>query len=261
MEFETIEERVEQGVALVLLNRPERRNALNNRMLEEMASLLDRLGGDSEVRAVVLAGKGKSFCAGQDLEAFETEVESVYEHITTRYKPVLQRLYQLNRPVIAAVQGAAAGAGMSLALACDFRILAPDAVFVQAFSKIGLVPDSGASWFLVRKLGYSRAFEIAVEGASLSADRCLELGLANRIVPTEQLLPEALSWGARLAGGAPMAIGLTKKSLQFAEEQSLEQVMEMEAQLQHQAVAGPEFKEGLRAFKEKRQPSFSAVKG
>jgi 2-(1,2-epoxy-1,2-dihydrophenyl)acetyl-CoA isomerase len=256
MPYETIEQRVEQGVALVLLNRPERRNALNNGMLSELTAVLDRFGEDPGVRALVLAGNGKSFCAGQDLEAFENEVDSVYEHLMTRYKPVIELLHGLKKPVIAAVQGAAAGAGASLALACDVRIMSPEAVFIQAFSRIGLVPDSGSSWFMVRHLGYSRAFELAVEGGSLSADRCLELGLANRIVPLEQLLPEALSWGARLAGYAATAIGLTKQALHFAEKSSLEQVLEMEAKLQDQAAGGAEFQEGLKAFKEKRRPSF-----
>jgi 2-(1,2-epoxy-1,2-dihydrophenyl)acetyl-CoA isomerase len=252
MPYETIEERVERGVGLVFLSRPERRNALNNRMLEELASLLGRIDEDPAARALVLAGRGKGFCAGQDLESFETEVDSVYEHLMNRYRPVIRTLHEMKKPTIAAVQGAAAGAGVSLALACDFCIMAEDAVFVQAFNRIGLVPDSGASWFLVRRLGYSRAFEVAAEGAVLPAGRCLELGLVNRIVASDQLLREAVSWAERLAGNAPMAMEWTKEALQFAEEASLEQALEMEARLQHQAVAGPEFRERLRAFKEKR---------
>ena len=151
------------------------------------------------MKAVLLTGSGKGFCAGQDLDAFEIEVrDDVRGHLRQRYKPLIMALLEIPKPVIAAVNGVAAGAGASLALASDLRILADDASLIQVFSKIGLIPDSGSNWFLNRQLGYSRAFQLAIEAEPIPASRCLELGLANRVAPSASLLQEALVWARKL---------------------------------------------------------------
>jgi 2-(1,2-epoxy-1,2-dihydrophenyl)acetyl-CoA isomerase len=199
------------GVARISLNRPERRNALTLAMLAELGDLLRRAAQDISVRAVVVSGEGRGFCAGQDLGVFQTGLsgDEVRDSVRQYYKPVILEICTMPKPVIAAVHGVAAGAGASLALACDLCIMAEDAALLQAFSNIGLVPDAGSTWFLARRVGTSRAFEIAVEGERISAQRCLELGLANRVTSAARLHEDALEWAKRLAQRPTFAVALT----------------------------------------------------
>ncbi|MEZ4865365.1 MAG: enoyl-CoA hydratase-related protein [Caldilineaceae bacterium] len=249
---------VEQGVATITLNRPERRNALTPAMLQHLQSAVDRAGTDRAVRAVLIAGAGKGFCAGQDLSIFDAipKPEEVRDIVLTYYRPTILALCRLPKPVIAAIQGVAAGAGASLALACDLRIMAEDASLLMAFSNIGLAPDAGASWFLTRLVGYSRAYEIAIAGERVSALRALELGLANRITLADALAADAWQWAHRLAQRPTVALGLTKAAMLQATEQSLETILALEADLQAQASATADHREGLLAFTEKRAPRF-----
>ncbi len=250
---------VDQGVATITLNRPERRNAVTPALLQGLGAALDQVGADAKVRAVVLTGAGKGFCSGQDLSAFGAmrSADEVRTTVIENYKPVIMRLCRLEKPIIGAINGAAAGAGASLALACDLRIMAEDGSLVQAFSNIGLVPDAGSSWFLVRLVGYSRALEIAIEGERISAQRCLELGLTNRLAPADALLSAAQSWAQQLAQRPTLAIGLTKRIMQQAAQQDLETIIHLEAELQTQTIVSHDHREGVTAFLEKRKPSFT----
>jgi 2-(1,2-epoxy-1,2-dihydrophenyl)acetyl-CoA isomerase len=169
---------------------------------------------------------------------------------------MIKMLRSIEKPVIAAVNGVAAGAGASLALACDLRIMATTASLLQAFGNIGLVPDSGSTWFLVRQVGFGRAFEIAVEGERIPAKRCLELGLANRLAEPETLMAEARAWAAKLAGRATYAIGLTKRAMNRALTSTLLEAIEYEAHLQQLAAGSQDFVEGVQAFREKRAAVF-----
>ncbi|MFN8490103.1 MAG: enoyl-CoA hydratase-related protein [Caldilineaceae bacterium] len=256
--YQTILYAVDHGVATLTLNRPDRRNAITQELLSELLQAFTQAGDDPDVRAVVLTGAGKGFCSGQDLSAFagNTSGEQVRRSVLDYYKPLIMRMVTLPKPIIGAINGAAAGAGASLALACDLRILAEDAYLMQAFSNIGLVPDAGSSWFLVRLVGYSRALEIAIEAERLSAHRCLELGLANRVTTAESLLSDAQSWAQHLAQRPTFAIGLTKQAMVQATEQNLETLIEVEAELQAKAVMSYDHKEGVTAFIEKRKPVF-----
>lgn len=256
--YQTILYAVDQGVATITLNRPDRRNAITQELLSELRQAFTQAGDDPAVRAVVLTGAGKGFCSGQDLSAFAGNAsgEQVRRSVMEYYKPLIMRMVTLPKPIIGAINGAAAGAGASLALACDLRILAEDAYLMQAFSNIGLVPDAGSSWFLVRLVGYSRAFEIAIEAERLSAHRCLELGVANRVTTSASLLSDAQSWAQHLAQRPTLAIGLTKQAMLQATEQNLETLIEVEAELQVQAVMSYDHKEGVTAFVEKRKPVF-----
>ncbi len=245
-------------VAIVSLNRPERRNALNEKVNRELATALEEAAADEDVRAVVLRGAGDSFCAGADLAVFQPlpTAEQVYDGIWGQYLPMIQAITMMPKPVIAAVNGVAAGAGASLALACDLRVLAHDAALLLAFSNIGLVPDAGATWFLTRQVGYSRSFEIAAEGEKVTAERCLELGLANKVVPADNLQEISLAWAFKLAKRPTRALAMTKKALQHAQVHDLPTTIDYEARLQGQAVGSADFQEGLVAFADKRRPEF-----
>lgn len=250
---------VDQGVATITLNRPERRNAVTPALLQSLGVALDQAGADATVRAVVLTGAGKGFCSGQDLSAFGAmrSADEVRTTVIENYKPVIMRLCRLEKPIIGAINGAAAGAGASLALACDLRIMAEDGSLVQAFSNIGLVPDAGSSWFLVRLVGYSRALEIAIEGERISAQRCLELGLTNRLAPADALLGTAQGWAQQLAQRPTLAIGLTKRIMQQATQQDLETIIHLEAELQTKTIVSHDHREGVTAFLEKRKALFT----
>jgi 2-(1,2-epoxy-1,2-dihydrophenyl)acetyl-CoA isomerase len=257
-DFETILLDRDDAVATITMNRPERRNALNQQLDQDLRDALARLDRDDSVRAVVLRGAGSGFCAGADLSVLRdaSDPDDIYEHIMTRYLPLIERITSLDKPVIAAMNGTTAGAGCSLALACDLRVMADDAQFMMAFSNIGFVPDSGATWFLVHQIGYSRAFEMAAEAKPISAERCRELGLANRVVPADRLHANADEWAHELAQRPTLALALTKRALHAAQSQSLTEAIEHEAELQKEAAASHDHREGVQAFLEKRAPDF-----
>ena len=246
------------NVGTITLNRPERLNAITDEMLTALNKTLKSVDRDRTVRAVLLTGAGRGFCAGQDITGFAEDRtdNDVYQHVMTFYRPVIQLLHTIEKPIIGAINGVAAGAGASLALACDLRIMSRQASLVQAFSNIGLVPDAGSTWFLVRHVGYSRAFELAIEGERLGAERCLALGLANRVAEPETLLTEAQVWATQLAQRPTYALGLTKRALNKALTSSLMETITYEAHLQQLASESEDFIEGVTAFKEKRPPIF-----
>ncbi len=245
-------------VAQITLNRPQRRNALNAQLNQDLRAAFSHVRDDDGVRAIVLTGAGKGFCAGADLSDFAQQptAEQVYEGILTSYQPLMSLITTIEKPVIAAVNGVAAGAGAALALACDLLVMADDASLMMAFSNIGLVPDAGACWFLVRQVGYSRAYQIAIEGERISAARCLELGLTNKVAASDQLLPETLAWAHKLAKRPTLALGLTKHALNHAAQHDLASTIEYEARLQKQTIPSHDHLEGVQAFAERRAPEF-----
>ena len=257
--FDTVRWDREDAVVVLTMNRPERRNALSPDLDRDLRDAFAAIDKDDSVRAVVLQGAGGGFCAGADLTILKEGVspEALYNHLTERYLPLIDAITGLSVPVIGAVHGSAAGAGMALALACDLRVMADDASLLMAFSSIGFVPDSGASFLLARQVGYSRAFELAAEAKPLPADRCLNLGLTNRVVPADDLLDDALAWAHDLAARPTKALGLTKQALHHAMTHSLRATIEYEARLQMDALQTDDHAEGVAAFLEKRKPSFS----
>jgi 2-(1,2-epoxy-1,2-dihydrophenyl)acetyl-CoA isomerase len=245
----------EGGVATVTLDRPDALNALTRASRRALLRDLRALADDASVRCVVLTGAGRAFCAGQDLREPDALVD-VDTMIRETYIPIVETLVGMQKPVVAAINGAAAGAGLSLALACDLRYMADDAVLMMAFSNIGLVPDCGGTALLLRAVGHARAFELAATGRRVQAPEALALGLVQRVLRREEVLAAAQELARKLAARPTLALGWTKRLLRSAEQATLADVMELEAQLQASAVHTHDHAEGVAAFLEKREPRF-----
>jgi 2-(1,2-epoxy-1,2-dihydrophenyl)acetyl-CoA isomerase len=249
---------IDGPVATLTLDRPDALNALTVPMKLALREALETVAGDRSVRAVILTGAGRAFCAGQDLaEREQADAAPLEVEVRERYNPIIRALRSMGQPVIAAVNGVAAGAGASLAFACDLRIAAEEARFVLAFGRIGLVPDSGATWFLPRIVGPAKAAELALVGDAVDAAEALRIGLVSRVVAGVELMAEARSIAGRLAEGAPLALSLTKEALQRSLTIDLDQALEGEAKLQGIAGASADHAEGRAAFREKRSPRFT----
>ncbi len=249
---------IDGPVATLTLDRPEALNALTVPVKVALREALESIAADPAVRSVILTGAGRAFCAGQDLAEREgPDAAPLDVEVRERYDPIIRALRSMGQPVIAAVNGVAAGAGASLAFACDLRIAAESARFVLAFGRIGLVPDSGATWFLPRLVGSARAAELALLGDTLSAEEALRIGLVSRVEPDETLLDEARAMAERLAASAPLALALTKGALDRSWSIDLDEALDAEAGLQGIAGASADHAEGLAAFREKRPPRFT----
>jgi 2-(1,2-epoxy-1,2-dihydrophenyl)acetyl-CoA isomerase len=247
-----------EGVMTITLNRPDVLNAFDRAMQDGFRAALKE-AREPDVRAVVLTGAGRGFCVGQDLKEFQEGAGDIGERLRSTYNRNVLALRTLEKPVIAAVNGPAAGAGLALAAACDIRLAADNAVFVPAFITIGLVPDTGASFFLARILGYGRAFEWLASGKQLTAADAHAWGFVTEVVESGKLAERAATVGAELATLPTRAIGMTKRLLDRAASASLEEQLDLEAQLQAAAAASEDFAEGVAAFLEKREPRFTGL--
>ena len=248
---------VADSVAVLTLDRPAALNSLTVPLKEELLATFRRLGRDREVRAIVLTGAGRAFCAGQDLlERLEPGAAPLEIELRERYNPLILAMRTIEKPIIGAINGVAAGAGASLAFACDLRIASETATFSLAFGRVGLVPDSGATWFLPRLVGLAKATEIALVGEAVSATDAERLGFVARVVPGESLMAESLALATRLVAAAPRALALTKRALNRSWDAPLEASLDYEAYLQGIAGSTNDHREGLAAFVEKRPPKF-----
>ena len=245
-----------EGAVLTLtLNRPDVFNAFNGDLHAALAEGL-AAAADDEVRAVVITGAGRGFCAGQDLREFQESPGDIRERLEETYHPNIRAIRALEKPVLAAVNGPAAGAGLSLAAACDVRIASEAATFVPGFVGIGLVPDSGGTWFLHRLLGFARAFEWMTSNRRLTAAEALEWGLVSEVVPADDFAGRVAELAAWWAALPTKAVGGTKRLFEHAYGASLEEQLALEAQLQQAATGTADFAEGVAAFLEKRPPLF-----
>jgi 2-(1,2-epoxy-1,2-dihydrophenyl)acetyl-CoA isomerase len=243
------------SVQTITLNRPDVLNAFDAVMHELLAAAL-KAARDPEVRAVVLTGAGRGFSVGQDLRAFEGGTGDIGERLRSQYHPNILAIRALEKPVIAAVNGPAAGAGLSFALACDIRIASDAASFVPAFVNVGLVPDSGGSFFATRLLGQARAFDWLTSGRKLSAAEAQAWGLVSEVVEADRLAARAAEFAATAAAMPTRGIGMTKRLLDGAATRTLGEQLELEAQLQTAATQSEDFAEGVASFLEKREPRF-----
>jgi 2-(1,2-epoxy-1,2-dihydrophenyl)acetyl-CoA isomerase len=251
-----VETRREGSVMTITLNRPDVLNAFDRAMHDGFRSALKE-ARDPEVRAVVLTGAGRGFCVGQDLKEFREGAGDLGERLRATYNRSVLALHGLEKPVIAAVNGPAAGAGLSFAAACDIRLAADSATFVPAFISIGLVPDTGATYFVARILGYGRAFEWLAAGKPLTAADAHAWGLVSEVVEAGKLAERAATLAAELAVMPTRAVGMTKRLLDRASTSTLEEQLELEAQLQAAAAESEDFAEGVAAFLEKREARFT----
>ena len=244
---------------VITLNRPDRLNSLNTQMHGELMWELDAADGDQECRAILVTGAGRGFCAGQDLQDVQVTDGEVPDlrAVLEQYNALVRRLRGLRMPVVCAVNGVAAGAGANLALACDIVLAAKSANFIQAFSRIGLIPDCGGTWFLPRLVGAARARALAILAEPLPAERAAEWGLIWRAIDDDKLIEEAHTLVARLATGATVGYGLIKRALDASEANDLDTQLDLERDLQQEAAETPDYAEGVRAFVEKRAPKFT----
>jgi 2-(1,2-epoxy-1,2-dihydrophenyl)acetyl-CoA isomerase len=256
--YETVSIERQQSVAIVRLNRPDALNSFNAALRRELLLAAREVNDDKDIRVVILTGAGRAFSAGADLSETSAAGENfrVEDELNGEYKPVLMEITAAPKPWISAVNGAAAGIGSAFALVCDLTVMAQDAFLYQAFSAISLVPDGGATWHLVRTIGRKRAYEMIVTGEKVPAQQCMELGLCNRVVPTEDLVQETLAWAQELANKAPLALRYAKQALNEAMEASLDNTISNEARLQHICVSSEDAREGISAFLQKRKPQW-----
>lgn len=257
---DTILFEIADGIATITLNRPDRLNAFTDEMLAALGDALKNAERDEAVRCLVITGSGRGFSAGQDLASVQEREASggmsFRAHLEHAYNPIIRRIRSMEKPVVAAVNGVAAGAGASLALACDLRIAAESASFIQAFIGVGLIPDNGSTWFLPQMIGFPRAFELAITGRRLTAKEAFDLGVLNQVVPDEDLVDAVLNLALQLADSPTKAVGLTKRAMNRALTSSLDEALDYEAQLQEIAGRTADHREGVAAFLAKRPPQF-----
>ena len=247
-----------EGYALVTLNRPDKLNSFTGEMHGRLAEALDRVQDEGQ-RALVLTGAGRGFCAGQDLgdRSFPTgEVPDLGATLDKSYNPLVRKIRALELPVICAVNGVAAGAGANVALACDIVLAARSAKFIQAFAKIGLVPDSGGTWSLPRLIGEARAKALAMTAQPLSAEQAADWGLIWQAVDDDELMPQAEALAAQFAAAPTKGLALTKQAIQAAATNDMDAQLDLERDLQRQAGRTRDYREGVAAFLEKRPPAF-----
>ena len=259
--FETLTVETTERVCTITMNRPKVYNALNDALTFELQETLKAAERDPEVRVLILTGAGKAFCSGQDLADLKAKYVPGYTphlgpDLHKRYNPIVRRIRQMEKPVIAAVNGVAAGAGLSFALACDLRVASEEASFTEVFINVGLIPDSGSTWTLPRLVGHAKAMELCMTGDKINAAEALRIGLVNRVVPGEKLMDETRTLAAKLAALPGRGLALTKRLLNQSWENDLRAQLETEGYCQETAGLTEDHTEGVMAFIEKRTPVF-----
>lgn len=257
-DYQTLLVEQQAGVLEVTLNRPDKYNALNHTVAQEIIGVCKQAAKDGSIRSILLTGAGKGFCAGQDLNEIDARNEefSFRDHLLQSYNRMVAAMRSLEKPIIVAVNGACAGAGLGLALAGDIRYASDQAIFLTAFSGIGLAPDTGVSYWLPRLIGPARAAEVLFTNDRIDGTRAAEIGLVNKVVPHDELMAEARALAQKLAAGPTLSIGLSKRALNRSLGVTFEDQIDYEAHLQEVAGHSADYVEGVTAFREKRKPTF-----
>jgi len=260
MSFNTIEFAIDSGAAVITLNRPDKFNSFNTEMHQEIRTVMKEIRGNSEIRSLLITGKGRAFCAGQDLNdrsvAASDEAPDLGDSVEQNYNPLIRSITSLDIPVICAVNGIAAGAGVSLALACDIVLAARSSAFMMAFCKIGVIPDSGSTWILPRLVGMARARALSLLGDKLSAEKAEEWGLIWQCVDDDKLAAESLAMAKHLATQPTKGLSLIKRALKASTANSLDEQLELEKDFMRIAGQTSDYREGVAAFTEKRPAQF-----
>jgi len=260
MNTDVVLKEIKEGVGFIILNRPAIYNAMNLDLKEQLVHVLTEFSQDKEVRSIILTGSGKGFCSGADLAemASRPTPQQVFDDLTTNYYAIIKKLSLMQKPVIGAINGPMAGAGIGLGLACDYKIMAKSANMKFAFANISLVSDAGSTWFLARSVGYTKALEIIYGGEKVSAEECHRLGIINQLAEDqEDLMTKAIDLAQKLGKKAPLAYDATKKAINFALNNGLLDTVVFEAELQKSLITSDDNIEGVMAFMEKRTPNFS----
>jgi 2-(1,2-epoxy-1,2-dihydrophenyl)acetyl-CoA isomerase len=257
-EYQTIIRNLSEGIFTITLNRPEVYNAFNEQMTTDLLNAFKEASKNDVIRCVVVTGSGKAFCSGQDLKDAPSGKgqRSLRDSLERRYNPLIRAMRNLPKPIIGAINGVAAGAGCSLALACDYRICSDSAKLIEVFIRIGLVPDSGSSWFLVKYLGIAKAFELAATGDDVPAQKALELGLVNQVVHADKLMEETMKVAKTFATGPTKAYGYIKKMMDKAAAMSLDEALDYEVYMQEAAGRTEDYTNAVAAFREKKKAEF-----
>lgn len=256
MSYETVNVERDGAIAIVSFNRPGSLNAIEAGIRRDILAAINEVNADDSIRVVILTGEGRAFCAGADLAEKPAANANVTDMLNGEYKPALMAITNARKPWISAVNGAAAGVGSAFAMNCDLTVMADNAYLYQAFAAISLIPDGGATWHLARTVGRKKAYELMALGEKLKADKCLEYGLCNRVVPADRLMEEARALATELAAKAPLSLRYAKESLNAAMESSIDDVISNEARLQSYCVNSEDAREGALAFLQKRAPEF-----
>lgn len=244
-------------VAIISMNRPDSLNGFTSELCEDLLLAFEKAGSDEAIRAIVFTGEGRAFSAGADLKQGFVGDRTTQGKLLFEYAPVLTAIAEIPKPVIAAVPGFAAGIGLSFALHSDLLIMAEESFLLSPFTTISLVPDGGANWLLVRQLGYHRAYQLSIESERVSAERCLDLGIANKVVPADSLREAAVAWAGELCKRAPLSLAATKKVMRHAMDNDWFSCFTLEAEEQQKLRDSEDAKEGVDAFFEKREPKFT----
>ncbi|MDG4716731.1 enoyl-CoA hydratase-related protein [Winogradskyella marincola] len=254
----SIELKIENNIAYITLNRPEVFNSFNREMALNLQQVFDDCESNSEVRAIVLTGNGKAFCAGQDLkEVTSPELNPGFKKILEEhYNPIITRIRNIKKPIIGAINGVAAGAGANIALACDIVVANEKVSFIQAFSLIGLIPDSAGTFFLPRLIGFQKASALAMLGDKVSADEAEKMGMIYKVLPLESFEEEVNKLALKLANMPTLALGKIKEAFNQSLTNNLEEQLALESKLQIEAAQTKDYEEGVSAFVEKRKPTF-----
>lgn len=255
-EYNTVKYDSDGNIAVVTIHRPDAMNSFDAELRSELLTACQRAADDDAVRVVVLTGEGRSFSAGADLKGGLNSDDDTEKMLQTEYRPVLECIWNMEKPVIAAVGGSAAGIGVSFALICDLMAMGDNAFLLSPFTTISLVPDGGLSWLLVSQIGYRRAFQLSIESERISAERCVELGLANKVFPADSLVADTIAWAKTIAERAPLSLAASKKTMRHATSGSWASTFDIEAPLQKKLRRSEDCAEGVNAFFEKRKADF-----